>query len=227
MVVLILLLLVSFGAIFYGLFLLAFKSGRRKKGGKIALWSFLASFVLLIAVGAASDNEEAQKAGFASATDRNNAQERGAQTAEEWAKIKAQDAAEAQVEKTEREAEAEKARVEAERKRQAEEAARRAIEQAEREREAEAKREEKRKGFHCLSAWDGSHSEFKRQVKQMMREPKSFEHIETRVTPVSDNGTHTAIMTYRARNGFGGMNVGTAIGEYRNSTCAVVVLSVE
>jgi len=88
-------------------------------------------------------------------------------------------------------------------------------------------RENKRKGFHCLSAWDGSHSEFKNAVKDRMRDPKSFEHVETRVTPVSDAGTHTIIMKYRAKNGFGGMNMGNAIGSYRNSDCKHTILSVE
>ena len=87
--------------------------------------------------------------------------------------------------------------------------------------------EDERKGFHCLSSWDGSHAQFKRAVKSTMREPGSFEHVETRVTPVSQSGDHSVIMKYRARNGFGGMNVGTAIGTYKNSDCSFVVVSVE
>lgn len=86
--------------------------------------------------------------------------------------------------------------------------------------------EDRRKGFHCLSAWDGSHRDFKKQVKEVMRDPDSFEHISTRVTP-EKNGEHTIIMEYRARNGFGGMNIGTALGTYSNATCKSVVLSVE
>lgn len=89
------------------------------------------------------------------------------------------------------------------------------------------KAEEKRNGFHCLSAWDGAHSEFKNSVKNMMRDPKSFEHVETRVTPVDENGQHTIIMSYRARNGFGGMNAGIAIGSFSNATCAATVISIE
>ena len=86
--------------------------------------------------------------------------------------------------------------------------------------------ENRRKGFHCLSAWDGSHPEFKRAVKEMMRNPKSFEHVETRVTPVSD-GRHTIMMTYRSENGFGGMTVGEALGSYSNVDCSYSLLSVE
>ena len=87
--------------------------------------------------------------------------------------------------------------------------------------------EEKRKGFHCLSAWDGSHRDFMNEVKRRMRDPDSFEHISTRVTPRSDAGTHTVLMEYRARNGFGGMNVGTAMGTYKNSTCEHTVITLQ
>jgi uncharacterized protein (DUF1684 family) len=132
---------------------------------------------------------------------------------------------------------------EALRLRQAEEAAaREAEEEARREREAEQSaateaariareqreaEEERRSGFHCLSSWDGSHREFRNAVRDRMRDPDSFEHIETRVTPVDEDGMHTIIMQYRARNGFGGMNVGTALGQYRNAGCGFVILTVE
>lgn len=86
--------------------------------------------------------------------------------------------------------------------------------------------ETRRKGFHCLSAWDGSHPEFRRSVKSRMRNPKSFEHIETRAAPVS-GGRHTIIMTFRAENGFGGMTVGQAVGSYSNSDCSATILSIE
>ena len=99
---------------------------------------------------------------------------------------------------------------------------------AERERqEKQAKLEERRKGFHCLSAWDGSHSDFKRAVKEMMRNPSSFEHIETRIAPVNDEGNHSLIMTYRAENGFGGMNTGQALATIRQSDCSYSIVSIE
>lgn len=82
-------------------------------------------------------------------------------------------------------------------------------------------------GFHCLSAWDGSLPEFKRKVKSLMRDPDSFEHIETRVTPVDASGEHMVFMKYRARNGFGGVNVSTAIGTFKNSDCSSTIISVE
>ena len=79
--------------------------------------------------------------------------------------------------------------------------------------------EKERKGFHCLSAWDGSIRSVVRNVKYRMKDPKSFEHIETRITPVS-NGQHTAVMTYRGRNGFGGMVVETEYTTVSNSSCS-------
>lgn len=84
--------------------------------------------------------------------------------------------------------------------------------------------EDKRKGFHCLSDWDGSSQELVRQVKAQLRDPESFEHAETLIAPVK-NGQHAVTMRYRARNGFGGMNVGTAIGTISNAGCAATLVS--
>ena len=79
--------------------------------------------------------------------------------------------------------------------------------------------QERYKGFHCLSGWDGAHPGLKRAVKAALRDPDSFEHAETRVTPADVNGRHRITMTYRARNGFGGMNVTTAHGTYGTRDC--------
>ena len=80
--------------------------------------------------------------------------------------------------------------------------------------------ENRRKGFHCLSPWDGSSAELIAQVKAQLRDPDSFEAIETKIAPRDENGMHAVAMTYRARNGFGGMNVETAMGTIVNETCA-------
>lgn len=59
-----------------------------------------------------------------------------------------------------------------------------------------------------------------------MRNPSSFEHIETRVTPVS--GTRQTIyMRFRAENGFGGMNDGIATGDITHSSCALIESTIE
>lgn len=78
---------------------------------------------------------------------------------------------------------------------------------------------EKTSGDSCLSGWDGSHPKLKNAIKASLRNPRSFEHVNTVRSPVDDNGTYGLIMTYRAENGFGGMNV-EAIGvEVDAKTC--------
>ena len=84
------------------------------------------------------------------------------------------------------------------------------------------KAEEKRKGFHCLSAWDGSNRSLVRTAKNSMKDPKSFEHVETRIAPVV-NGQHIITMTYRGRNGFGGMVVENTSAYVSNATCNVLM----
>ena len=76
------------------------------------------------------------------------------------------------------------------------------------------------KGLHCLSSWDGSNRSLVSFVKSGLQEPDSFEHVDTLVTPKSEEtGLHGITMTYRARNGFGGVNLSRAIAEVDPSTC--------
>lgn len=92
--------------------------------------------------------------------------------------------------------------------------------------------EDRRKGFHCLSSWNGSHRDFVELIKAQMNDPDSFEHVETKVTPVigaclddpdaAGTCTHALSMKYRGNNVFGGVVLGTARAEYRNSDCQVV-----
>lgn len=92
----------------------------------------------------------------------------------------------------------------------------------------EAEAANRAKGFHCLSSGDGSHTGIVREVKAGLRDPDSFEHVDTLITPVQpETGLHGVTMTFRARNGFGGMNVGTAIGEVDPVTCNAVNVLVE
>lgn len=91
-----------------------------------------------------------------------------------------------------------------------------------------AKQDADRKaGFHCLSKWDGSHRDLVRAVEPSLRDPDSFEHIETRITPVNAKGFHLLTMQYRARNGFGGMAIGTLRATVKNSDCSFEILSNE
>ena len=100
------------------------------------------------------------------------------------------------------------------------------------QRDKEAKAEKKRKGFHFLSAWNGSHPVFVRMVKKDLLDPKSFKHIETSVTPVSydilTNGSHNIYMKFRAKNAFGSYVIHTASGFYSHTDLgSVKVLSIE
>jgi hypothetical protein len=120
-----------------------------------------------------------------------------------------------------------KAAQERERQRAAEQAA---TAKAKTDKEAAAEREEaeeRRKGFHCLSGWDGSNRSLVAAVKRQLRDPDSFEHDETRIAPVlpSSEGKHPISMRYRARNGFGGMNVETAVGYVDPRTCGAELLT--
>ena len=82
--------------------------------------------------------------------------------------------------------------------------------------------EKKRKGWHCLSSWDGSHPQFKNDVKARLNDPDSFKHDTTRVGS-NQKGKHQIRMVFRARNAFGGMVRNTAIGTYDNETCKHVL----
>lgn len=116
----------------------------------------------------------------------------------------------------------EQAREEERAKAEAEEEAK---EQAEAQAELDAEAEEKRKGFHCLSTWDGSNRSGKDQLRAALRDPDSFEHIETRIYPLDDAASeHGAYMRYRARNGFGGMNVEEIYMRINHETCEARLL---
>lgn len=56
--------------------------------------------------------------------------------------------------------------------------------------------------------YDGSHRNLEAYVKTKLRDPKSYEHIQTKFV---DHKDHLVVrMHYRARNGFGGMGIGYA-----------------
>lgn len=81
----------------------------------------------------------------------------------------------------------------------------------------------KRSGAGCLS-WDGSNPSTVREVKDLLREPDSFEHIKTKIYP-SINGQHGLWMRYRARNGFGGMAVEMVEARIDAATCQATLRS--
>lgn len=96
------------------------------------------------------------------------------------------------------------------------------------EEQAAIAEENRYKGFHCLSAWDGSNRSLVNQVTSGLRDPDSFEHIETRITPVNAQTLkHGVSMTFRARNGFGGMNIGRAVGQVDPESCLATNILVD
>ena len=75
--------------------------------------------------------------------------------------------------------------------------------------------------FKCLSAWDGSYPNLKRYTKKILKDPKSFEHDKTVITPIV-NDEQTVYMTYRAKNGFGGVVVERIGAKIKNSDCSLI-----
>lgn len=92
-------------------------------------------------------------------------------------------------------------------------------EQLKEAKEAKEKADRIASGEHCLSGWDGSFPRLKEAVKRSLRNPDSFDHMETVRSPVDGKGKFGLIMTYRAENGFGGMNVEAAGVEVDAETC--------
>lgn len=72
----------------------------------------------------------------------------------------------------------------------------------------------------CFSVWDGSATSLVTAVKRDLREPDSFQHIETRYNDTDPNILKVK-MEYRAKNGFGGYNNEVAYGQLVKSTCVL------
>ena len=72
---------------------------------------------------------------------------------------------------------------------------------------ARAAREASFKGQ--FSGYDGSHRQVERALKARMKNPKSYEHVETRYTTGTD--TNTVITTYRGTNSFGAVVTNQAV----------------
>jgi hypothetical protein len=61
-------------------------------------------------------------------------------------------------------------------------------------------------------------------VKETLRNPSSFEHISTTISPLDPRGEHSLTMRFRAQNGFGGMNVSVVHAQVRSSDCSFTVV---
>lgn len=71
----------------------------------------------------------------------------------------------------------------------------------------------------CLSAWDGSHPGMVRATKDMMNDPKSFEHVETRYIDRGDE--IDLVMTFTGKNAFGG-TIKQVVSETIDKDCNLI-----
>lgn len=73
----------------------------------------------------------------------------------------------------------------------------------------------------CFYYYDGSVPNLVDYVKERLRDPSSFEHIQTKYR---DDGTNNlpVRMQYRAKNGFGGINNEAVSAIVQISTCNVL-----
>lgn len=81
-------------------------------------------------------------------------------------------------------------------------------EEREKQRVNEAQKKKRNEEFKesCLSSWDGSCPALERYLKKYLKDPKSYEHIETGFWNMGD---YAVVLTkYRAKNSFGGYNIG-------------------
>lgn len=63
-----------------------------------------------------------------------------------------------------------------------------------------------------FSGWDGAHRSLERSVKAGLKDPDSYQHIESRY---GDKGDYILVrMEFRAKNSFGGYVVNVAEGKY-------------
>ena len=89
--------------------------------------------------------------------------------------------------------------------------------------------EDMRKGFHCLSDWDGNHDGLESLVRDRLNDPDSMETDTTRIGPSGTWGDddHVVAMDFRARNAFGGMIRNEASGWVDHETCQATLLLIE
>ena len=79
--------------------------------------------------------------------------------------------------------------------------------------------EERRRGFHCLSTWDGNHDGLEALIRTELNDPGSMETISTGITPVDADGEHFVRLEFTAKNAYGGRVRHTAYGWVSQATC--------
>ena len=98
------------------------------------------------------------------------------------------------------------------------------LEETPQERQARAaeKAEDRRKGHHCLSAWDGNHDGLEELIRAQLDDPGSMETTRTLTGPNKD-GKHEIRTFFTAKNVFGGRVRLIGVGEYRNDNCRAML----
>ena len=90
--------------------------------------------------------------------------------------------------------------------------------------EAAEESEDRRKGFHCLSDVTGRHYGIETLIGERLKDPGSLQVIDTLIGPV-EGGQHEIHVEYRAKNSFGALVPGYAIGLVDTNTCEAKLLS--
>lgn len=86
-----------------------------------------------------------------------------------------------------------------------------ALQKAKEAKEEEAHYQDRvRSGQVCADGPDDLNTALELNVKRQLKDPDSFEHMGTVITP-SSKGGYDALMRFRSRNSFGGYVVGTAV----------------
>lgn len=78
--------------------------------------------------------------------------------------------------------------------------------------------EERRRGHHCLSAWDGNHEGFERLIRAELNDPGSMSTTRTVVGTLKD-GRHEIRLFFTAKNALGSRVQAIGVGSFRNSDC--------
>ncbi len=87
--------------------------------------------------------------------------------------------------------------------------------------------ENKRKGFHCLNAWDGNHDGIEALIRAQLSDLGSMETHQTRIAPVDEYGEHVIFVDFSAKNAFGGRVRYEAGGFIDNETCEARLVTIE
>ena len=77
----------------------------------------------------------------------------------------------------------------------------------------------------CRNLWDGHHTGFEGLIKERLKDPDSMQIISTDIGSSQPGEFRTIAMEYRARNSFGGMVVGKAVGKVNARTCEATYIN--